>query len=137
GLSEGAGRGQRLPPAGHAAASVASRAAGAADGPAALPGALTARKVAAERLETALGDRLAHGGHQRLEESDVVPGEQHLAEDLLGLHQVVQIGPRIVAAGRAVAGLVQRRLVLGEAGVLQVDRPVPGPRLAVAARAGR
>ena len=66
-----------------------------------------------------------------------MPGEQHLAEDLVRLDQVVQVGARIVAAGRAVAVRIERRVVLGEAGVLQVDRPVPGPGLAVTPGASR
>ena len=49
-------------------------------------------EVAAEGLEPAVGDGVAHGRGQGLEEGDVVPAQQHLAEDLVGADQVVQIG---------------------------------------------
>ena len=65
-----------------------------------------------------------------------MPAEQHLAEDFVGADQVVQIGLRILRR-RPVDGRVQRVLILGEAGVLQVQRAIPGPGLAVASGAGR
>ena len=86
-------------------------------------------------FEAAVLDGVAHGGGQGLEEGDVVPAQQHLAEDFVGPDQVVQIGLRI-GRGRAFDGRVQRVLILGEAGVLEVDRAVPGPGLAVAAGPG-
>ena len=46
----------------------------------------------AEGLEAALRDRRPHRRHESLKEGQVVPGQQDLAEDLLALHQVVQIG---------------------------------------------
>ena len=64
------------------------------------------RRKASGRF-SAIAARMA--GRQRLEEGEVVPGEQHLAEDLARLDQVVQVGAGIVAAGRAVDGRVQRR----------------------------
>ena len=65
-----------------------------------------------------------------------MPAEQDLAEDFVGADQVVQIGLGILRR-RPVDGGIERILVLGEAGVLQVQRAVPGPGLAVAAGAGR
>ena len=37
-------------------------------------------------------DRRAHAGHQRLIVGEVVPGQQHHAENLAGLDEVVEIG---------------------------------------------
>lgn len=66
-----------------------------------------------------------------------MPGQQDLAEDLFGFEQMVQIGLRIIGAGRAGDGGLERGFVLGKAGVLDVERTVPGPGLAMAAGAGR
>ena len=49
-------------------------------------------EVAAERLEPAVQDGLAHRRGQRLIEGDVVPAEQDLAENFVRADQVVQIG---------------------------------------------
>ena len=89
-------------------------------------------EVAAELFESAFRNRGAHGGGQGLVEGDIVPAEQDLAEDFVGADQVVQIGLGILRR-RPVDGGIERILVLGEAGVLQVQRAVPGPGLAVAA----
>ena len=41
-------------------------------------------EIATEGVEPPLGDGRAHGGRQGLEEGDVVPTQQHLAENLVG-----------------------------------------------------
>jgi len=48
-------------------------------------------EVAAELLEPPLGDGRAHGGRQSLEEGDVVPAQQDLAENLISADQAVQV----------------------------------------------
>ena len=78
-------------------------------------------RLGGEILEPLCFDRSADAGHQVLVVAQIVPGDQHHAQDLVGADQVVQIGAGIVARGRAAAFLVERPVVLGVAGVPQVD----------------
>ena len=59
--------------------------------PLAAVGGVPGVEVAAEGLESPGGDGVAHGRRQGLEEGDVVPAQQHLAEDLIRADQVMQI----------------------------------------------
>ena len=64
-------------------------------------------------------------------------GQQHAPEDLAGAAQMVEIGAAIAGASRAKAFRVERRRVVGVAGVAQIDGALAGKGLGGAARARR
>ena len=66
-------------------------------------------------------DRGLHLAHQAVHHVDVVLGQELHAEQLFRLDQVMHVGAREVAAAIAVAGLVDRRGIVLEARVLEVD----------------
>ena len=68
---------------------------------------------------------------------DVDFRQQHRAQRLARLDQMMQIGARIVARRRPGALLVERARIVGMAGVAQVDLAEPRERHAVAAVPGR
>ena len=72
------------------------------------------------------GDGCAQAAHQVLIILHIVPGEQHRPEHLLRLEQMVQIGAAVARAGRAAARRVQRRGIVGEARVAQVEHAARG-----------
>ena len=80
---------------------------------------------------------VAQAAHQVLVVLEVVPGQQHRAEHLLGAEQVVQIGAAVAGAGGAGAGRVERAGIVGEAGVAQVEHAAAGVGARGAAGAGR
>lgn len=67
-------------------------------------------------------DRRTQGGHQVLEVLQIVPGEQHRAQDFARSDQVMEVGARERAAGVARTTGVERRRVVGKAGVPEVER---------------
>src|SRR3546814_15478486 len=62
---------------------------------------------------------------------------QHRAQHLARTDEMMKIGARPGRADRAIARCVERSLILGMFRVADVDRPVPGEGLAVAARTRR
>src|SRR3954466_11532021 len=66
----------------------------------------------AEILEAACRDRLAHAAHQVLVIMQVDAGEQHPAQDLIRLDQVMQIGAGIIPRRRAIAVRVERTRIV-------------------------
>src|SRR5581483_6699795 len=99
-------------------------------------GGVAALHIVRERGEAALRDRLAGAGHQLLIELDIVVGEQHGPERLARADEMMQIGA-LVLRGRTLAFRIERCLVLGVAGVAEIELSLPGEGLTVAARAGR
>ena len=91
---------------------------GAASGSPSSQAASSARHVTGE---VAGEDGGAEAAHQGLIVGQIVPGQQHRAEHLAGLEEMVEIGPGVAAAGGAGAGGVERARIGGEAGVAQVD----------------
>ena len=59
--------------------------------------------------ERALSDGRAQVGHQVLVVGQVVPGQQHRGDDLVRLHDVMEIGSGELAAGRATALRTRRK----------------------------
>ena len=53
----------------------------------------------------------------------------------LRLHDMMQIGAAEIAAGGAAAAGIERRGIVGISRIAQIERPIPGESLAVAARA--
>ena len=60
--------------------------------------------------------------HQALIMRQIVPGQQHGGDDFARFHRVMQIGTGELAAGRTIAIGVQRRGIVGKAGILQIER---------------
>src|SRR6056297_1296179 len=79
--------------------------------------------------ETPLGDGAAHSGHDLLIIMQVMPCQQHRADDLLTAEHMMQIGPAIAPAGRTGALIVQRARIVLMARVLDVQHPVPREHL--------
>src|SRR6266851_8159477 len=76
-----------------------------------------------EGIELSGRDRRAQARHQLLVKGHIDGGEQDRAEHLVRLHEMMQVGARIVAGGRAAAGLVERPRIARMTRVLEVDRP--------------
>ena len=75
-------------------------------------------------LEPPFPYRVAQPLHQPLVEPQIVLGHQHRAQYLARADEMVEIGAlELVQAGHGQSGL-ERLLVLGEARVADVDRPV-------------
>lgn len=71
--------------------------------------------------------------HKIVIKLQVMPGQQHRCDDLAGFDHMVQIGPAELAAGGAAALRIERRGIFGVPGVLEVQGPIPGEGLAIAA----
>lgn len=82
-----------------------------------------------EIVQPAGRDGIAHALHKLLEIMQVMPGQQHAGNHFPGAKDMMQIGARIAGAGGTGAFLVQRARVVGMAGILDIDLPVPGPGL--------
>ena len=65
------------------------------------PSARIAWNAGHERRQPPRRNRIAQALHQHLIVMQVVPGQQHRADDLVRLHHMMQIGARIAAAGGA------------------------------------
>ena len=76
--------------------------------------------------EAALVQGLADAFHEFVIKIQVVHHRQPQGQDLLGLEQVVQIGPGVAAADGAVALGVDGAFIGLVLGVFQVDRALPG-----------
>src|ERR1043166_4713012 len=65
-------------------------------------------RLCGEVMKTPRADCRAHGRHQLLVIGEIDRGEHHGAEHLVRLDEVVQVGARIVARGRAWTLLIER-----------------------------
>ena len=101
---------------------------------------ITLQQAARVLGQLAGGDRRAHAAHQLGHEGQVVQREQALGGQLVRPHQVVEVAARVLAAGRARAGRVDRlaAAALGAAGEVEPPAPlrVVHERRAVARQAG-
>ncbi len=75
--------------------------------------------------KAAIRDGRAHARHKILIIPEVHPGQQHRPERFLGAHEVMQIGARIIASGRAIALLIERARIIRMARIAQVDLATP------------
>src|SRR5215218_7908282 len=87
--------------------------------------------------EAAIDDRTARLSAQLEQEMHVVERQEAQAEQLVLRDEVADVGAREAYAGRARAAVLERALVAREAGVAEVEPPVPGGRRARAAEARR
>src|SRR5262245_12295765 len=87
--------------------------------------------------EAAFGNGLTDPGHQLLIIGEIGDGQEHHAEDLAGLDQMVEIGSRKVRGGGACACLVERPRIVGMPGIAEIEPAEAGEGLAVPARARR
>ena len=94
----------------------------------------TRRIGPSEFFEPSVLDRLSDPGHEMIVEIEVVHHAQAHGKHLFGLEQMAQIAAGIAAAHRAVAFRVDGVFVPLVFGVFQIDRPLPGEELGVAAR---
>src|SRR6185369_13928572 len=92
-------------------------------------------EIGREEGEAIFRDRTAHACHQLLVKGQVMLGEQHGAEDLARLVQVVKVGAAVVGADVTGAAFVERRGILRVARIPEIDGPGMGEALPVAARA--
>ena len=74
--------------------------------------------------------------HQVVVEIQIVEHRQPQGQHLVSLEQVPQVGPGVIPAHRAVATLTDRPVIGLVLLVQDVDGPLPGEQLAVAAVAG-
>src|SRR5471032_3389824 len=79
--------------------------------------------------ECAALDTRPQAAHYVLIIVEIVPGEQHRAQNLLAANEVMQVGTAVVRARRAGAMLVDRPRIVAMTGVAQVEFAAPGKRL--------
>ena len=73
------------------------------------------------RVKPVLRDGGTQPAHQVLIIPHIVPGQQHRSEHLLGLEQMVEIGAAVACAGWAAARWIERRGIVGETRVAQIE----------------
>src|SRR5215470_15401539 len=81
------------------------------------------RELRGEIRKSPGGDGLTEVAHQLLIVVQIVPGQEHRAQDLLRLYQMVDIAPGVVAAGRTAAGGIDRARVARVARIAHVELP--------------
>src|SRR3546814_3098862 len=81
---------------------------------------------AGERRKSAFRDAGANPGHELLIEADIMLGHQHSTQYFPRFHQMMQVSAAPGRAYGAAAPFIERPLVLGKAGIADVQRYVPG-----------
>src|SRR5215469_14716267 len=100
-------------------------------------GRLLSCKSGDETGERFLLDRAAQTPHQIAIVAEIVLGQQHASEDLVGADEMMEISAAVMCARGAAAAFIERPRILAMARVAQIDLAAARERLAGAAGARR